>query len=46
MQRLYLAAPLDVNVKDSDEKTALIWAAQGGHTEVVTTLLAATNLVM
>jgi serine/threonine-protein phosphatase 6 regulatory ankyrin repeat subunit B len=36
-----LAAGADVNAKDKDGVTALMWASQGGHITVVQALLAA-----
>ena len=42
--RLLLAAGADVNVQDSDGSTALMCAAEHGHTSIVKLLLAQSDI--
>lgn len=42
--RLLLAAGADVNVQDADGSTALMCAAEHGHTTIVKLLLAQTDI--
>jgi ankyrin repeat protein len=42
--RLLLAAGADVNVQDADGSTALMCAAEHGHTPIVKLLLAQTDI--
>ena len=39
MVKLFIGMNIDFNSKDSDERTPLSWAAEGGHEAVVKLLL-------
>ena len=44
VQKLLMHFNLDVNIQDAEGHTALIWAADKSHMDIVKTLLAVQNI--